>query len=73
MEPKIIGEPAMNKPAKTIARCSKCGREFVWLAPNCDMIDKYSHNSKYKYLPVECGGEIKLLETVGANVAEIEA
>jgi hypothetical protein len=57
----------MDEPAKTIARCSKCGRGFVWIAPNIDMIDKYPDQKKYNPRYVEgsepCGGEIKLLET----------
>lgn len=46
---------------KIIARCEKCGREFVTVNPNGDMIDHYLPQDKP--LPPlaerkECGGKI---------------
>ena len=59
----------MSEAAKTIARCSKCGRGFVWLAPGCDMTDTYPDQNNYNYRTGEgsepCGGEIKMLEQIG--------
>jgi DNA-directed RNA polymerase subunit RPC12/RpoP len=45
----------MCKPIEIIARCTKCGRGFVWLNSNSDMIDRYG-------VTEECGGKIEKLE-----------
>jgi hypothetical protein len=53
---------------KTIARCEKCGRGFVWLNPTHDTVDHFYPANKplrsVAMLPDEqCGGKIVLIET----------
>lgn len=61
-----------NQPqrAKTIARCTRCGRGFVWVSPESDRIDRWpppyvrATDGRHK-VPMfkgdECGGEIVML------------
>lgn len=51
-----------NDVLPTIARCQKCGRGFVWISPNSDMIDHYEDARRWRDDPSPCGGEIKILE-----------
>jgi hypothetical protein len=51
-----------------VARCRKCGREFVRINPKSDLIDRYlphgmSRQERLAKGNQKCGGTIELLET----------
>lgn len=46
-----------------VAVCERCGREFVWMRPDDDLVDHYP-----TWAP--CGGRVVLTDTGHAAIAE---
>jgi hypothetical protein len=63
--PKSRSWRTYQEPTKVIARCTKCGDDFVWLPPRFDMTHFY-RVSDHKL----CGGKIEML--LDAAVPEAE-
>jgi hypothetical protein len=56
-------------PLPIVATCEKCGRGFVMVNPDCDMVDHFApplikHGRKLvpKFDGAECGGKIVRIE-----------
>lgn len=64
-----MNEPHLNKVSalsEVIARCKKCGREFVYVNPETELVDRYvplGTPTRFLHETEPCGGEIEMISS----------